>query len=642
MSLSRVGFAGAVILMMTAGALAAPVFTEVPPWTGPSNAGATFTGERTDIRAMTPDGTYLVGNCTGLDNGSTPATYGVIWDATNGSRKVLSSDGALATTCTGADYRIVDGSTQLVVAGLSAGWATAWFSNDGGISWLKKARATNVGSSPSLANGNTLRGTSTDVAYFIWKDGDKYHYTSMVVGTTNPPSLTNTPKSISSGKMLMNSVANTGRVAGRRYDSAAPYLITLFEYPPAGGNQTQLPGLDGTLRGEVWAVNADGTQLFGISPVSDGRAGNWPFKMVISGVHPNVTQVSINELPTYPDTAGSTSNGLPYGASADGTFACGMNYRGQERAVLWDLRDAEPANWKVYDLTSYLAASGNLGSFSRLNRAHTVAVNANDVVVAGIGVLSTTGKTTGWCLRIPLADLPFPDTGACCMIGACGDKFAADCPDIEGQQRWTANKLCANAACPGACCTDSMTGACSDFVESATCTDGGGVFRGASSACSAGVCLASCCKTDGTCGAEPPGYCESIDGIAGALGSVCEASTCLGACCVKAGQCEEMNYGVCPAAKFKGIGTSCATEECPCSIPFADADGDGDVDQADFALFQVCIGANLPAEPACACFDAHPAGAPDGDVDTDDWSAFEACASGSGITADPACGGALP
>lgn len=90
---------------------------------------------------------------------------------------------------------------------------------------------------------------------------------------------------------------------------------------------------------------------------------------------------------------------------------------------------------------------------------------------------------------------------------------------------------------------------------------------------------------------------------------------------------------------------------CVCSDPFADADGDGDVDQSDFARMQSCLtGADDPAgayDPArCGCFDRDDQdGMPpfdryidgDGDVDGDDLATFEACAGGPAIPADPAC-----
>jgi len=74
-----------------------------------------------------------------------------------------------------------------------------------------------------------------------------------------------------------------------------------------------------------------------------------------------------------------------------------------------------------------------------------------------------------------------------------------------------------------------------------------------------------------------------------------------------------------------------------CSDPFADTDDDGDVDQDDFAKWQICYtGDQNPINAAeCNCFDRDN----DNDVDGTDLDAFEACAgtSGPGIPADSAC-----
>lgn len=79
--------------------------------------------------------------------------------------------------------------------------------------------------------------------------------------------------------------------------------------------------------------------------------------------------------------------------------------------------------------------------------------------------------------------------------------------------------------------------------------------------------------------------------------------------------------------------------ECLNWDPFADADQDGDVDQADFAALQACYTGpgsfTLPAE--CACFDRPEPLEPDGDIDQADLYKFEDCASGPGIPANPAC-----
>jgi hypothetical protein len=75
-----------------------------------------------------------------------------------------------------------------------------------------------------------------------------------------------------------------------------------------------------------------------------------------------------------------------------------------------------------------------------------------------------------------------------------------------------------------------------------------------------------------------------------------------------------------------------------CHDPFADADGDGDVDQTDFAMMQSCLTGNSGDMPvSCDCFDRDHNGLGDGDVDAQDLAAFEACASAPGVAANPAC-----
>lgn len=86
--------------------------------------------------------------------------------------------------------------------------------------------------------------------------------------------------------------------------------------------------------------------------------------------------------------------------------------------------------------------------------------------------------------------------------------------------------------------------------------------------------------------------------------------------------------------------TDCADPDCSESTnchkndPFADFDGDGDVDQRDFAAFQACFnGPNVHAASGCGMFDTEA----DGDVDTADWVKFNACVSGPSIQADTTC-----
>ncbi len=74
--------------------------------------------------------------------------------------------------------------------------------------------------------------------------------------------------------------------------------------------------------------------------------------------------------------------------------------------------------------------------------------------------------------------------------------------------------------------------------------------------------------------------------------------------------------------------------------PFADADGDGDVDQTDFAAFQRCLsGPGGGVAEGCAAFDRPEPGLPlgDNDVDAVDFTRFQECMSGPLIAAEPGC-----
>jgi len=91
-----------------------------------------------------------------------------------------------------------------------------------------------------------------------------------------------------------------------------------------------------------------------------------------------------------------------------------------------------------------------------------------------------------------------------------------------------------------------------------------------------------------------------------------------GACCLTNGQCADWLYEydceTLQGGQWQGWGTMC-TERLCCAEPYADADGDGDVDQVDFGLWATG----------------------DSDVDDLDFADFEACWSGPTVPADPTC-----
>jgi len=113
------------------------------------------------------------------------------------------------------------------------------------------------------------------------------------------------------------------------------------------------------------------------------------------------TQLSIQELPNFPDTTGVNGNAaMPYGCTPDGKYAVWMSYRGVETAVLWDTSDPNPAKWTVLDLMKYAAAEDIAGAFTNLSRAYSVGVSAaGDLIITGIG--ASGGVTRAFLMTVP-------------------------------------------------------------------------------------------------------------------------------------------------------------------------------------------------------------------------------------------------
>jgi hypothetical protein len=223
-----------------------------------------------------------------------------------------------------------------------------------------------------------------------------------------PPALVTRDTKGTTQKSQIHSVSRTGlAVAGRRGDGVN-YWNYKLQYMGTGGlAASYFAGLAGDNRGQAWAIAGNATKIFGMSPVTGGRTGNWPYVYDVAGA-------TIQELPTQPGTAGSTSNALAYGASEDGTLAVGMNYTGMERAVLW--YQTTNGSWQILDLTNWASAHGVLGDFTgNLRRAYSVGYDdsTGEVVVVGQGTNSLL-QTQGFALRLIV---PEPATLAFLSLG---------------------------------------------------------------------------------------------------------------------------------------------------------------------------------------------------------------------------------
>jgi hypothetical protein len=108
-----------------------------------------------------------------------------------------------------------------------------------------------------------------------------------------------------------------------------------------------------------------------------------------------------------------------------------------------------------------------------------------------------------------------------------------------------------------------------------------------------------------------------------------------GACCLEDLTCIETDWEDCElqGGTFRGFGTLCAEITC-CHYPWADADGDGDVDQVDFGIWQSCYtGPGGGILPGCECFDRNNSGS----VDGNDFNEFMNCYTGANVAFNPLC-----
>jgi len=375
-----------VVAFVASPAMAGVSLTEIPAF---AEDGTSYG------QCLTPDGKYI---------GGWSDSKGFVWDAVNGIRQPWG--GSYMTNVSGIAYRNPVGCPQeLLVFGYDAGWPAMNASTDGGLTWSKR-RKTNWPSSRGVnigANG-TMQSIGDDTAYAACWSKDSDAQMGIIKMWGCPWQYQGDTKGTPRGKKAcMYGVSGTGLAAGRRL-GATGYRNYKCQYEGDGGLSCAFfYGLHPTkvLDGTAWSVARDGSKIGGVSPVGDGRPGNWPYLS-------DGTPGGAVELPTYSDTGGSSSNAWVYGVGPNGDLACGHNYRGMEKAVYWDASDADPANWTITDLTELCDDAGALGRFTyNLRRAYGISVDESngDILIVGRGVINDPVRYRGFLLRIcePLA-----------------------------------------------------------------------------------------------------------------------------------------------------------------------------------------------------------------------------------------------
>jgi len=370
-------------------------------------------------RAISPDGKFVVGVS------GTSSQGGFLYDVANNLViQPTNSSGDVPSTATGVAYRTdpISSQEQLIIDGLAAGIQANWMTPDGGVTWGAARRDASF--TPATSGGyNTLgAAVGSDLFYQVIRDStSKQLYTNQGSNTwdsVTSPSFRQDALTFSIDNGGMNGVSAAGRAAGqKKINASGPRLNFVIEYPPDAATAFLFNGLAGTTEGEAFSVSADGNTVFGRSPTNAGDANLYGYKVI----NPGPSQV-ISALPEFNDTGGSTSRCVPYGCTADGNIAVGMNFRGalDERAVFWDTSDSNPTNWTIVDLTDLANSEGILGSFTRLARGYSIGRNAaGNLVVTGFG-FDASANRRAFVMVIGTAPVPQPSITQVTGVGTGG------------------------------------------------------------------------------------------------------------------------------------------------------------------------------------------------------------------------------
>lgn len=203
--------------------------------------------------------------------------------------------------------------------------------------------------------------------------------------------------------------------------------------------------------------------------------------------------------------------------------------------------------------------------------------------------------------------------GTCCYAdGVCvSDATQADCTAAYGAV-WHGQVPCGSITCVprGACCRQ---GGCLDLLSQTDCLAIGGVWAGAETKCSDGVCTKGACCNTGTCTLMFEFECLASGGAYQGAGTTCTPNPCpqpQGACCITQTFCFPQLEAACIGAggTWAGANTTCADNnsngkpdvcEAP-SVCAGDTNCDGAVTFADIDMFVARLGCPSGNPTACA------------------------------------------
>ena len=390
----RLILAVAVVAFVTSSAAALPTLVEVPTLEAGHSVG----------NAITPDGKYV---------GGQGPTMGFVWDAGNGTRQPWG--GSYLGKVTGIGYRTPAAAPQeLVIHASDGGWHGMPASTDvNHMLWSKRRRTyfPTSAAAPSFGPYNTLGGnTTSDRAYAaLWHDaGGGTHRLYIDTMYSNPWAWEIDSKDAPT-EAQVRGCSSTGLAVGYRKDGSGvktAYAGQDLENPPNAAASTPsfgwVPGLAAGQQCELYdaadnAIRGTTGRVGGFSRVADARTGMFPF------IHDFATTVS-SELPAILPGEDKATNGVVYGVAPDGQYAVGMDYSlGMELAVLWNLTDANPANWTALDLTQFAIDNGILGNFTgNLRRGTAMGYNAQgQPVITGRGITYNPTEYHAFVLTVP-------------------------------------------------------------------------------------------------------------------------------------------------------------------------------------------------------------------------------------------------